>query len=392
MARSLTMPRLSDSMEEATILRWLKGPGDAFARGEPLAEIETDKATVVYEADTDGVIVEIVVPEGGTARLGEAIASVDGEAVTSAAASRPEAAPAVSRRPAGPPPPASAPAPVQDRPRATPVARRRAVELGLSLLSVAGTGPGGRVTVTDVERAAGKAPPRLESRDRGTVESVALTPTQATVARRVTESATIPTFTVTVEVDVSTIVGLRRGAGDVAAPAPSVTDFVVRAAALTLRRFPSFNSSYVDGQVERYSRINVGIAVALDDALLVPTLFDADRKTLAEIAEESRSLVERARARSLRPEELAHATFTVSNLGMYGVHSFTAIVSAPQCAILAVGGSARRPAEAPDGRVELRDTLFATLSADHRIVYGADGAAFLAHLASLLESPLSLLL
>jgi pyruvate dehydrogenase E2 component (dihydrolipoamide acetyltransferase) len=375
MPRSLTMPRLSDSMEEATILRWLKAPGEAFARGEPLAEIETDKATVVYEAETDGVIAQIVVPEGGTARLGEAIASLGGEPATNDAPSAPAH---------GPP-----------RAKATPVARRRAVELGLSLLDVAGTGPGGRITATDVERAAGGgAPPTAaaETFDRGTVETLGLNPTQATIARRTAHSAsTIPTFTVTIEIDLSTIVALRSGAGDLVEPVPSVNDFVVRATALTLRAFLAFNSAYVDERIERYSRINVGIAVALDGALLVPTVFDADRKSLAELASETRSLVERARTRSLRPDELAHGTFTVSNLGMFGVHSFTAIVNEPQCAILALGGSARRPVEAGDGRVEFRDLALATLSADHRIVYGADGAAFLAHLKSLLERPLSLL-
>jgi pyruvate dehydrogenase E2 component (dihydrolipoamide acetyltransferase) len=350
MSAQLTMPKLSDSMEEATIIRWLKAPGDRFAKGEPLAEIETDKATVVYEAEADGVIGTIVVPEGGSARLGEPIATLgDGEA----------------------------PPPAPERPRATPVARRRAVELGVSLHGLAGTGPGGRITVEDVERAAGDgAPvPVRAPNSKGDVELVQLTATQATIARRMEQATAIPTFTVTSEIDMSGVVALRA---EQSAPKPSVNDFLVRAAALTLRELPAFNSSWIDGRVERYARVNVGIAVAVEGGLLVPTLFDADAKPLAQIAEESRSLAERARSRELTPDELTGSTFTVSNLGMYGIHSFTAIVDPPQAAILAVGGIHE-------------NRLLATLSADHRVVYGADGAEFLTHVKTLLEQPSTLL-
>jgi pyruvate dehydrogenase E2 component (dihydrolipoamide acetyltransferase) len=368
-SRELTMPKLSDSMEEATIIHWLKEPGDAFARGEPLAEIETDKATVVYEAQTDGVLASILVPEGGSARTGEPIATLDGDAPRAEVA----------------PPSAAAPA-ASERARATPVARRRAVELGVSLFGLSGSGPGGRITVDDVEQAAGADAASPSTSAKGEVESVELTATQATIAKRMELAASIPTFTVTAEIDMSAVVAARR---DSAAPGPppSVNDFLVRAAALTLREFPAFNSSWTDRGVERYSRVNIGIAVAVEGGLLVPTLFDADDKPLAQIAAESRSLVERAKSRSLTPEELTSSTFTVSNLGMYGVHSFTAKVDPPQAAILAVGGIERRPHEDEDGRVAFGDSMLATLSADHRVVYGADGAAFLAHLKSLLEQP-----
>jgi len=393
-ARELTMPKLSDSMEEATIVRWLKRPGERFARGEPLAEIETDKATVVYEAESDGVLATIVVPEGGAARLGEPIALLDGDADATAAP--------VARTPQAPtstaPPTVTAPTPTAahrdpGRPRATPVARRRAVELGVALFGLAGTGPGGRITRVDVERAAASLGAVADAGyDKGAVERIELTPTQATIARRMTAAASVPTFAVTAEIDMTTVVALRRGAGDLVQRMPSVNDFVVRAAALALRRFPAFNSAYADGAIERHARVNVGIAVALEGALLVPTLFDADRKPLVQISAETRELVERARRRALRPEELTQSTFTVSNLGMFSVHSFTAIVDPPQAAILAVGGIARRPQETDDGQVAFRDTLLATLTADHRVVYGADGAAFLAHVKDLLEHPLSLLL
>jgi pyruvate dehydrogenase E2 component (dihydrolipoyllysine-residue acetyltransferase) len=362
------MPKLSDSMEEATIVRWLKGPGDAFSKGEPLAEIETDKATIVFEAESDGVLVSIVVPEGASARLGDPIATLGAGAATET-------------------PPREA----AERLRATPVARRRAVELGVSLFELTGTGPDGRITIQDVERAAATEAASPAPSAKGTVEAVPLTATQATIAKRTALAAsTIPTFTVTSEIDMSAVVALRRDR-ELGSPPPSVNDFVVRAAALALRELPAFNSSFVGGLIERYSRVNVGIAVAVDGALLVPTLFDADQKPLAQVAEESRALVERARSRSLTPDELTNGTFTVSNLGMHGVHSFTAIVDPPQAAILAVGAIARRPAEGDGGSVEFRDTMFATLSADHRVVYGADGAAFLARVKTLLEQPSTLL-
>lgn len=389
--RDLTMPKLSDSMEEATIVHWLKEPGEGFTRGEPLAEIETDKATVVYEAETDGVITSILVPEGSSARTGEPIATLDGDAAAAARTqARPRTEPSADAREGPPPPP---PPTTSERARATPVARRRAVELGVSLFDLPGSGPSGRITVKDVERAAGAAAPRQAPSEKGEVELIEPTATQRTIAKRMELAAsTIPTFTVTAEIDMSTVVALRGDPGRLDSPAPSVTDFLVRAAALTLCRFPAFNSSWTDRGVERYSRVNVGIAVAVEGAVLVPTLFDADGKPLAQIAAESRSLVERARSRNLTPEELTSSTFTISNLGMYGVHSFTAIVDPPQAAILAVGGIQRRPYEAEGGQVAFRETMLATLSADHRVVYGADGAAFLAHLQNLLEQPLSLLL
>jgi len=359
------MPKLSDSVADAVILRWLKSPGEAFRRGEALIEVETDKANVVYEAEADGTLESILVPEGEAAAVGQPIAVLAG------------AGAAARREPA-----ASNGAPPAARPNATPVARRTALELGLSLHGVAGTGPGGRITREDVERAAAAgtaapATPAAPAADgRGDVEVVALTPTQATIARRMAQSAaTIPAFNVSADADVSEIVALRKEVEN----GPSLNDFVVKAAALTLRDFPRFNASFADGAVHCFSRVNVGIAVATDDALLVPVVFDADRKTLSEISAETRRLAAAARSRSLRPEELRDGTFTVSNLGMFGVRSFTAIVDPPQVAILAVGGTV-------DGAMTL------TLSCDHRVVYGADGARFLSRLCELLARPLVLAL
>jgi len=354
MARELTMPKLSDSMADAVIVRWLKGPGETFARGEALIEVETDKATVVYEAEADGKLDSILAPEGATVGIGEPIATLGN---------------------------GDGPQPLEtdgQRPNATPVAKRTAVKLGVSLHGIAGTGPGGRITREDVERAAGKGAPAVQKTGKGEVRVLDLTATQATIARRMVESATtIPVFTVSADVDTSLIVELRRGARAESADIPSVNDFVVKAAARALHEFPRFNASYVDGKVECYSRINVGIAVATDDALLVPVVHDADRKTLNEVSAETQRLAEAARRRALQPEDLHDGTFTVSNLGMFGVRSFTAIIDPPQVAILAVGG--------------VRDgVMTVTLSCDHRVVYGADGARFLSRLGELLERPLAL--
>ena len=400
--RELTMPKLSDSMADAVILRWLKSAGEAFARGDGLIEVETDKATVIYEAEWDGTLDSILVPEGATVAVGEPIATlVNGD--------RPAGSDA---RPAPPqpgqvaPPPAAIPAaettPAADdsapgRPVATPVARRTAVELGVSLHGVTGTGPGGRITVDDVTRAAAEADTTPAAQTpvsgKGEVSVQQPTPTQATIARRMAESATtIPVFTVSADIDVSQIVALRREAREKGEEAPSVNDFVVKAAAATLREFPRFNASYVDGRVESYSRVNVGIAVATDDALLVPVVRDADLKALAELAEETRTLADGARRRALGPEDFHDATFTVSNLGMFGVRAFTAIIDPPQVAILAVGGTRRAPVEEGADRVAFRDLLTVTLSCDHRVVYGADGARFLSRLRELLEQPLALAL
>jgi pyruvate dehydrogenase E2 component (dihydrolipoyllysine-residue acetyltransferase) len=405
MPRELTMPKLSDSMADAVIVRWLKSAGEAFARGEGLIEVETDKATVVYEAEWDGTLASILAPEGATVAVGEAIAMLANgdreEPVGPPPARRePEPVGAAASVAAAAPPPARTAAgdggSTSPRPNASPVARRVAVELGVSLHGMPGTGPGGRITVEDVKRAAaadGAPAPPESAPAKGEVRVLELSPTQTTIARRMTESATtIPVFTVSADLDVTQIVESRRDARERGEEVPSVNDFVVKAAALVLRELPRFNASYAGGAVECYSRVNIGIAVATDDALLVPVVRDADTRSLAEVARESRRLADAARRRALTPDDVSAGTFTVSNLGMFGVRAFTAIVDPPQVAILAVGGARRSPVEEGSGRVGFRDLLTATLSCDHRVVYGADGARFLARLREILERPLSLAL
>jgi pyruvate dehydrogenase E2 component (dihydrolipoamide acetyltransferase) len=365
----VAMPKLSDSMEEATVLEWLKRPGETVERGEPLVEVETDKATVVYEAELNGVLDEILVGNGETAALGAPIARLrTGDA------------------PAAPKP---APAAKPGRARATPVARRLASERGVSLDGVAGSGPGGRIVAGDVPAGSGDG----VAGGRGAATPVSPTPTQRTIARRMADSrASIPEFTVEAEVDMDAATRLReelRSGG--VEPLPSFNDLLVRAVALALRSFPALNATYEDDHPVRHGRVNVGFAVDAGDALIVPTVYDADRKSVLEIAREARTLAEGARNRTLGPAQVGDGTFTVSNLGMLGVRRFNAVINPPQAAILAVGEVAER-AVVFDGAVVPRPVMEASLSCDHRVVYGAEAARFLAEVRRLLEHPSLLLL
>ncbi|HEX3518905.1 MAG TPA: dihydrolipoamide acetyltransferase family protein [Solirubrobacteraceae bacterium] len=395
----LVMPRLSDTMEEGTILRWLKADGDSVERGEELVEIETDKATMTYESDLAGVL-RIVAGEGATLAVGELIATV-GEAGETP--------------PSQPAQPESA-----ARVKASPLARRIAGKSGIDLHEVTGSGPGGRIVKADVESSAADGPGASPAPDAGTTppvpaEGVAtakgqttdveLTRTQQTIARRMAESkATIPDFSIQAEVDMEACVTLRsdlkrlsqgeRSAepgADAPLATPTYNDMVLKACALALREHPRANGSYRDGRLQLHSRINVGVAVAAEDALVVPTVFDAEEKSLGEIARETRRLAERVRDRTITPPELGGGTFTVSNLGMYGVRSFTAIVNPPQAAILSVGSLGPR-AVAREGELTVRNTMMLTLVCDHRILYGADAAQLLARIRELLEAPAALTL
>jgi pyruvate dehydrogenase E2 component (dihydrolipoamide acetyltransferase) len=435
----IVMPRLSDTMEEGTILRWLKRDGEEVARGEELVEIETDKATMTYESDQAGVV-ETIAAEGDTLAVGAVIArvgpaSTDGgapasapaQAVAGAADSAPATPAADDTRAPEVQVPATAPADTGGadgggRVKASPLARRIARERGIDLRGVAGSGPGGRIVRADVlaPSAAPQAtaatvpapgPPATASLDevmtaKGETTEVELSRTQQTIARRMAESkATIPDFTLLVDVDMQECVELRaqlkrlaqRGAGSAegGAPAqlgtPTYNDMVVKASALALREHPRANGSYRDGRLQLHSRINVGVAVASADSLVVPTVFDADEKSLGEIARETRALAERVRSGVVTPPELGGGTFTVSNLGMYGVRSFSAIINPPQAAILSVGSLEPRAA-VRDGAVVVRHTMTLTLVCDHRILYGAEAAQFLARVRELLQSPSALTL
>jgi pyruvate dehydrogenase E2 component (dihydrolipoyllysine-residue acetyltransferase) len=458
----VVMPRLSDSMEEGTILKWLKADGDDVERGEELVEIETDKATMTYEADTAGTL-QIVAQEGETHPIGAVIAQLGagaeapvqevespGEASVAAtvdgagegggsgveppAPAATEAAPP-QREPEPEPEPAPAAEANGGRPKASPVARRIASERGVDLGALTGSGPGGRIVKADVEAAAssgGAAQPSAEAEapaaaaaapeapaqvpepapapppapapvaaaDGGTAKGEVTieepTRTQQVIARRMAESkATIPEFTISVEVDMEEAVALRgelkQAAEASGGTVPSYNDMVVKACALALREFPRANGSYKDGRFELYGRVNVGVAVAAHDSLVVPTIFDADRKSLGEIGRDARALAERVRANAITPPELGGGTFTVSNLGMFGISSFTAVINPPQAAILAVGQMQPTPV-ARDREVVVRNVMSMTLACDHRILYGAQAAEFLGRIRALLEHPLALAL
>jgi pyruvate dehydrogenase E2 component (dihydrolipoamide acetyltransferase) len=388
--QEVTMPRLSDSMEEGTVLSWRKQVGDTVAVGEELVEIETDKANMGYEADVAGTLLEIVVRENETAAVGALIARIgDAGAELPDKGSAPRA---VSRN---------------GRVKASPLARRIASELGVDLSALSGTGPGGRIVKRDVEGVAGTtaapapsaAAPSAASAStetaKGAVEIVEPSKLQQVVARRTSESkATAPHFYLTAEVDMGAAVAARARIKEISAEGevvPSFNDMVVKACAIALKRFPRANGAYKDGRFELYSRINVGIAVAAQDALVVPTIFDADQKGLREIAADARALAGKVRDGSITPPELSGGTFSVSNLGMYGVSSFEAIVNTPQAGILAVGAIADQPV-VRDGEVVPGKLMDITLSCDHRILYGADGAEFLAEVKRLLQEPIGLAL
>jgi len=586
MASDVTMPRLSDSMEEGTVLKWLVDEGGEVKRGEPLVEIETDKANMTYDADTDGVLVEIVAQEGDTLEIGEIIARIGdageakggggeaeeggeeatggdaeeaesggeeaesgdeetgegdereevaaegdgdeakgdevaaegdgdeaepGEAGEEAAEGDAEAGEGEAGSEDGDEPEegaeegdaAAADAGDEDeagagedegagdedegaaaegeeaavagaeggggetqagagtatrektstgngdgRVKASPVARRMARDLGVELAELEGTGPGGRIVKADVQAAAEngggkagvaekgkaetadgggdgkgdaeaakkekkgkkkdkKADDKAEKKDtakedkgekaeagvKGHVKVEELTRLQQTVSRRMAESkATAPDFSIALTVDMTAAVALRERLKEISDPVPSFNDMVVKACAGALREHPRVNGSYRDGKFELYDRVNVGIAVAAMDALVVPTIFDADQKSLGQITRDARAVIGKVKDKTVTPPELSGGTFTVSNLGMFGIEQFTAIINPPQAAILTVGKLEKKPAVDDKGKLVARDQMVLTLVCDHRILYGADGAEFLARVKDLLEQPLSLAL
>ncbi len=429
MASDVLMPRLSDSMEEGTVLKWLVEVGGEVKRGQPLVEIETDKANMTHDADTDGVLLEVLANEGDTLAIGEPIARVgeEGEAPSGGGEAQPpaekESAVEEPQPDPEPEPETAAPAPSGsddgERVKASPVARRVAGEMGVDLAAVRGTGPGGRVVKADVEKAAqdgrakpaaepaaaeepaakepeskpAAAAPKGEAGAKGEPEVVELTRLQRTVSRRMAESkATAPDFTLELDVDMTMCIELRTRLKESTEHPPSFNDMVVKAAALALRDHPKVNGAYRDGTFELYPRVNVGVAVAAQDALVVPVVRDADEKSLGEIARRARALIEKVREGTITPPELSGATFTVSNLGMYGIERFTAIINPPQAAILSVGALMKKAVVDDRGRVVARDMMSLRLACDHRILYGADGAEFLAAVRKLLEEPLSLAL
>ncbi len=402
MVLEIVMPRLSDAMEEGTIVDWLVSVGDTVHEGAPLVEVETDKATVVYESEHEGTILALSADVGASVAVGALIA------VIGAVGEEPAATPA--RGPGAPierpgndsaalvaaPSPASSGAAKPPRVKASPLARRIATELGVDLATLVGSGPQGRVIRADVVAAAPSvgavAARQHDGSAKGETSTEELTRLERTVARRMSQSrATVPDFELRSMVDMTQAVAVREQLRAIRDPPPSYNDLIVKAAALALREFPRVNGSYRDEQIEHHARVNVGIAVAAEDALVVPTIFDADRKSVAEIGQLTRTLAARVRDGSITPGELSGATFSVSNLGMYGVDSFSAVINPPQAAILAVGALKPRAIVDQTGAVVARPTVELTLACDHRILYGAGGARFLGRVRELLERPVTLL-
>ena len=436
----VVMPKLSEAMETGKLLRWLKQEGDRISGGDIIAEIETDKADIELEAFGSGVLRKLLVTPGTAVPVGGLIAVIaePDEDIAAVVGGGATGAPAPAARPASPAPaavappareastPRSAPAPaaapspsVVAAPAATPVAavlpgarlrvsplaRKLAQRAGIELSRLTGTGPSGRIIQRDIEAylaarpAAAPATPRpamaavaAAARSGPEVEDVALTPIRAAIARQMVQSkAPVPHFYITTEIAMERAVALREELQALpGAPKVTFTDIVVRAVAVTLRAHPGVNASFHGDAIRRHQAVHVGIAVAVEDGLITPVLRDCDQKAIFRIATESRDLVERTRARKLRQQELSGATFSVSNLGMFPVDEFSAIINPPEGAILAVGAIVDKPVVV-DGQLAVGKRMRVTLSCDHRVMDGAMGARFLADLKAALEAPLSLL-
>ncbi|GIH71793.1 dihydrolipoamide acetyltransferase family protein [Sphaerimonospora thailandensis] len=454
------MPRLSDTMEEGTISRWLKREGDQIRRGDVLAEIETDKAVMELEAYEEGPLTRILVPEGGAVPIGAPVAVVGTGAGTetgtstgtsTGAGAEAGAEPGQPARPPATPEPATPEptAPEQAAPAqpsepvspirlpSSPLSRRLASRHGIDITTLTGSGPGGRVIRADVEeaiarrderpattrtartarpeaaspaeptprasRAEEKTPERAETvregeereiekaEKAGDVEEVPLTAVRRITARRLIQSVQqAPHFYLTTMVDAEPLLAFRAEVNTrlgERGPRVTVTDLIVKACAIELREHPEVNASWADTRILRHRRVHIGIAVALDDGLIVPVVHDADVRTLTEIAREAHALADKARAGRLTLDELGGGTFTVSNLGPFGIDHFTAVINPPQAAILAVGAAQPQPV-VRDGELAVGTMMALTLSIDHRVLDGATGAAFLTGLKELLQQPL----
>jgi pyruvate dehydrogenase E2 component (dihydrolipoamide acetyltransferase) len=441
------MPKLSEAMETGKLLRWLEQEGDRVSGGDIIAEIETDKADIELEAFGSGVLRKLLVAPGAAVPVGGLIAViadpdddigalVAGGAPAPKAASPAPAPAAPAAAPAAPAPKAPAPAPAAPVPavaasaptgngapaaapaaatpatavlaggrlRVSPLARKLAQRAGVDLARVTGTGPSGRIIQRDIEAfvaahpagaparpAAAAMPAAAAARTGPEAEDIPLSQIRAAIARQMVQSkAPVPHFYITTEIAMERAAKLREELQALpGAPKVTFTDVVVRACAVTLQTHPGVNASFTGTAIRRHRAVHMGIAVAIDDGLITPVLRDCDQKSLFQIAAEAKDLIERTRARKLRQQELSGATFSVSNLGMFPVDEFSAIINPPEGAILAVGAIVEKPVVV-DGQLAVGKRMRVTLSADHRVLDGAMGARFLADLKASLEAPLAL--
>ncbi len=437
MATELNMPQMGYDMEQGTVVRWLKSEGEEVDLGEPIAEIETDKAVVEFESTAKGVLRKVLVNEGTTVDVGKAIGIVGEadeeipdvveEAPAAEAPAEPEEEPKDQE-----PAPIAVPAPASDAPpapadgpvRASPVARRMAEELGIDLRQINGTGPGGRITksdVTDLEPGEAPAAPAVPApavaasapaaatppaaapaaaTSPGTAEAAAVDGTaplskmRQQIARVTSRSKQeIPHFYVSTEVNMTEAMELRRQINEgleAEGTKVSVNDLVLKAAVGALKRYPKFNAAYTSDGLEMHEQINIGISIAEEDGLIVPAVMDSGNKSLAELARATKDLIERSKSGTLHPQEYTGGTFSTSNMGMFDVTSFVAIIQPPQAAMLAVGTVSKRPV-VKDDEIVVAQIMTATVSVDHRVADGAEAAQFIGVVKSLLENPMSLL-
>ncbi|MFZ5441002.1 MAG: pyruvate dehydrogenase complex dihydrolipoamide acetyltransferase [Myxococcota bacterium] len=417
---AIQLPALSPTMSEGRINKWLKKEGDKINSGDAIAECETDKSNLEIEATDSGTLLKIVVPAGTSAPIGGVIAWVGkpGEAIPETPApAAPKAAPAPAPSPAPapvaaapapvavlpppPPRPVAAPAPVAapgERVRASPLARKMAETQGIDLSGVQGSGPNGRVVKRDIEQAMAAPPPskrapviqRAAPGVRLPADRLPVTSMRKVIAQRLTEvKPGVPHFYLTIDVEMDQALKLREEAKAQELKL-SVNDVIVKATAMAVRKFPRINQVFAGDHIQQLHTVDVGVAVAIEDGLITPMVRDADQKGLAEIAAEIRDLAERAKKKALKPEEYAGGSITVSNLGMFGIDSFIAVINPPQAAILAVG-RVEPKVVVRDEQMVIRQMMSITLSGDHRVIDGAVGAQYLQELRALLEHPLRLL-
>lgn len=400
----ITMPKLSDTMLEGTLIKWHKKAGDKISVGDVIADVETDKATMEMEAFDDGLITELLIPEGGVVKVGQPIANLEGGKKSAAKSSAPSTAATTS-------PAISTPAPTKpkaagsadgSRIKASPLAKKIALERGVDLSGVQGTGPGGRIVAADVPATAtavrGTAPaaPRIEVPFSDADTKTPLSGMRRTIAERLLASKTqIPHFYLTIEIDAAPLAKLRKdlnAAAEAAGTAKvTVNDFILLAAARAAKAHPKVNAAFAGDSIIEYASVNLSVAIAVEDGLITPVIRDAHNLSLRQISAAVKDLAVRARSKKIKPEEYQGGTLTISNLGAFGIDSFYAIVNPPQAAILAVGAIVKKPVVNAQDQIVAGQRMTIALSGDHRVVDGAAGAEFLAAIRKSLESPTTLL-
>lgn len=413
------MEALSPTMEEGQLVQWLKNEGDTIAIGDVLAEVETDKATMELVARGDGVLRKIFLNAGGTAEVGAVIGVIamedeDISDISGASGGGAPAAPSVEEPVSIPEPDpvkktdpivAAEPAALaseRGRIKASPVARRLAEQMGVDISQIAGSGPGGRVVKRDIEAAkdSQSAPPSRPAAptwapDETEYEDLQTSQMRKTIAKRlITSIGPVPTFYLTVDVDMARAIEARKSINSMLESEGvkvSINDIVLKAVAGALRQHPNCNAQWHDGFIRRFRAVHIGVAVAVEDGLITPVVKHAHLKGITQIGSEVKELAGRARDKKLMPEEYTGATFSVSNLGMFGIHEFTAIINPPEAGILAVGGIEQTPV-VEDGEVVVRPRMRITMSCDHRVIDGAQGSRFLQTLKGMLEEPTAILL